>query len=154
MYSFRFEMLLSIFLLAISIAESELSQSAAPKLIQLHREHVFDESQTASIVCSLISGDTESLSYEWLKNDVALKLNPSKVKVTLDSNNEDSRIKIFNVSEVDAGVYSCIAKNKFGKDRVSTSLNVRGSLARLFVEAYDTGANINEIFDFSAARLG
>lgn len=86
------------------------------------------EGTNATLTCSIGSGDLSSLVYEWRKNDSPINLdsNPRKWRLTILPENYQSILRIIDLVPDDAGVYSCIARNKFGQDRTSTKIDVKG----------------------------
>ncbi|RYE93324.1 MAG: hypothetical protein EOO77_45640, partial [Oxalobacteraceae bacterium] len=70
----------------------------------------------------------QGLAYEWYKDDERLLEGNSrtarKIRIEAPSDNYMSTLRVFNLEPSDAGLYSCVAKNRFGQDKISTKLNV------------------------------
>lgn len=147
--------------LALRVDSSQAVQpQQQPKLVDIAREYSELEGSSVTLVCSLSSGDTSDVTFEWLRDDVAQPLGAqtanaeptqhspqpagspfeshagnsmqatasptSRVKVELLPNKEHSTLKIVNLTEADAARYSCVARNSFGVDKISTRLRVKG----------------------------
>lgn len=104
-----------------------ITVSDAPKLVVLVDELNNPEETNATISCSLGSGKLQGLTYEWYRNKERLQSVPNKIIIDTARENYQSVLRILNLSSVDGGLYSCIAKNRFGQDKISTRLNVNGS---------------------------
>lgn len=106
-----------------------ITVSDAPKLVGLLDELNNPEGTNATITCSIGSGNLHGLSYEWFKNDERL-IDGGRGKVRIDTapDNYISVLRLFNLEANDAGSYTCVAKNRFGQDKISTRLNVKGEL--------------------------
>lgn len=106
-------------------------QLQAPQLVALHKEQTFKEGLTATLICSISSGDAQGLSFEWFKDGKRVNFESiNRIRLISNPNNEDSKLRILNLTEGDEGIYSCVARNEFGKDQVSTRLNVKGLCQR------------------------
>lgn len=103
-----------------------ITVSDAPKLIGLLDELNSPEGTNATITCSLGSGQLQGITYEWVKNkgDRVLPV-PNKIKIDIIDNYQ-SMLRIIDLKLEDAALYTCIAKNRFGQDKISTKLNVQG----------------------------
>lgn len=102
-----------------------ITVSQAPKLLDQFERINHPESTNATLTCSLGSGDLEGLTLEWFKDD--RKISPSpKYKIVILPDNVISNLRVINLKPEDSAVYSCVAKNAFGQDRISTRLNVKG----------------------------
>lgn len=69
------------------------------------------------------------MSYEWRKDDLIVGGDSSankKIRIVTAPDNFQSTLRVIDLKPSDAGVYSCLAKNKHGQDRVYTQLNVKG----------------------------
>lgn len=116
----------TLFLLYAKV-EADRLPDVPPKLLPILKDQSFQEGSTATLQCTVTSGNTKGLIYEWfIDSTFVSNLPENKIKIITDSNNEDSRLKIFNVSQTDVGTYTCVAKNGFGQDKVSTKLGVIG----------------------------
>ena len=89
------------------------------------------EGTNATFTCSIGSGELNGLSYEWLKNDkrISSKDNPSKLRISVLPENFQSILRVIDLKPADSGVYSCVARNSYGQDKISTKLNVKGKKA-------------------------
>lgn len=88
------------------------------------------EGTNATFTCSIGSGDLTGLSYEWRKDDVIVNqsANPKKLRITVLPENYQSILRVVDLKPGDSGQYSCLAKNKYGQDKVSTRLSVKGKV--------------------------
>lgn len=84
------------------------------------------EDTNATIACSLGSGELQGLTYDWFKDDQHLLPTSGKIRIDIPNDNYQSVLRIFNLKQIDSGLYSCIARNRFGESKISTKLNVNG----------------------------
>lgn len=103
-----------------------ITVSDAPKLVGLLDELNNPEGTNATITCSLGSGDLRGLTYEWFKDKDRLASETNKIRVDIPAENYQSVLRIFDLKQTDSALYTCIAKNRFGQDKISTKLNVKG----------------------------
>lgn len=103
-----------------------ITVSDAPKLIALVDELNNPEGTDTSIICSTGSGHLPSLSYEWFKDKHRLSASHGKIRIDSPPDNYHSVLRIFDLTQEDSGNYICIARNRFGQDKISTKLNVKG----------------------------
>lgn len=96
------------------------------------------EDTNATITCSLGSGEMQSLSYEWFKDKERLYGNTDKFRIDVPSDNYQSVLRVFNLKPSDSALYTCIAKNRFGQDKISTKLNVQGKQTKRVIENQTT----------------
>lgn len=128
-------------LLATIILTIETQQTLAfiqeglpPKLVDIKSDFTHLEGSNITIVCSISSGNTENLSFDWLKDDIVLNghenslLQSSRLRIDVLPNKEHSTLKILNLNEDDAAKYTCLAKNQFGQDKVTTRIKVKGEI--------------------------
>lgn len=103
-----------------------ITVSNEPKLVELVEELNNPEDSNATITCSVGSGELQSLTYDWYKDEEKLSPRANKVRIDIPVDNYQSTLRIFNLKPSDAGLYSCIARNRFGQGKISTRLNVNG----------------------------
>lgn len=103
-----------------------ITVSDAPKLVVLVDELNNPEGSNATISCSLGSGKLDGLSYDWFKNKERLYNDNYKIKIDTAVEKYQSVLRVLNLTSQDEGLYSCLAKNRFGQDKISTKLNVNG----------------------------
>lgn len=108
-----------------------ITVSDAPKLVVLVDELNNPEGSNATISCSLGSGNLDGLTYEWFKNKSKLQNLQNKIKIETASENYHSLLRVLHLTPEDEGLYSCVARNRFGQDKISTKLNVNGELVYL-----------------------
>lgn len=86
------------------------------------------EGTNATFTCSIASGDLSGLSYEWRKDDALINSHANQARIYINTalENYQSTLRVINLKPTDAGVYTCSAKNRYGQDKVSTKLNVKG----------------------------
>ena len=102
--------------------------SDAPKLIGLLDELSHPEETNATITCSVGSGDLSSLTYEWFKDEQRLFNLADKIRIEQPADNYQSALRIFNLTQQDSALYTCVASNRFGQDKIATKLVVKGKL--------------------------
>jgi hypothetical protein len=82
-------------------------------------------------MCSIGYGELDDLVYEWFKNDQ--KIVPSqRYRISIAPDNFNSILRVLDLKPEDSGTYSCVARNAFGKDKISIKLFIKGKLLRLF----------------------
>lgn len=84
------------------------------------------EDTNATITCSVGSGELQGLTYDWFKDDQPLLTIPNKIRIDIPSDNYQSVLRVFFLKPSDSGLYSCVAKNRYGESKISTKLNVNG----------------------------
>lgn len=105
--------------------------SQAPKIVDLVDRLNHPEGTNASFTCSIGSGDLTDLIYEWRRDDKILSGSASadhRIRIITAPDNFQSVLRVMDLRPADAGVYSCLARNKFGQDKINTRLNVKGEL--------------------------
>lgn len=122
-------------------SQAFIRSSLPPKLVDMAREYTHLEGSNITLVCSISSGDTESLSFDWLKDDILLNPADSTVfpsalasqgtpvprfKIDVLPNKEHSTLKILDLTENDAAKYTCLARNSHGQDKLTTRVKVKG----------------------------
>lgn len=94
-----------------------------PEPIQLDRllEQRVRVGRVVNFVCTVISGDvTEFL---WARDGQLIRHGE---RTRIHENPVSSLLTIRDIEVSDAGNYTCVAKNAFSEDRVSTTLRVEG----------------------------
>ena len=81
--------------------------------------------QKISIHCTIDQG-TRPIKIEWMKDGVLIQSNDN-LKIVGDD--EDSTLSIRFAKDVDAGNYTCVAKNSFGSDFYTAQVVVKGESA-------------------------
>lgn len=102
--------------------------SRSPKIVDLIDKINHPEGTNATITCSVGSGELQGLTYEWYKEKEKISGQGNKVRIDIPADNYQSALRIFNLTQIDAALYTCIARNRFGQDKISTRLNVKGKL--------------------------
>lgn len=104
-----------------------ITVSQVPKIVDLVDKLNHPEGTNASFTCSIGSGDLTGLVYEWRKDDTLLSsTSQQRVRIITAPDNFQSVLRVMDLKPHDAGVYSCLARNKFGQDKIYTRLNVKG----------------------------
>lgn len=111
-----------------NISLVNVTVSKVPKILDLFDRLNQPEETNATFTCSIGSGDLTSLSYEWRKDDIVINpaSNSKKIRLTTLPENYQSILRVNNLEPSDAGTYSCLAKNKYGQDKISIKLSVKG----------------------------
>lgn len=71
------------------------------------------------------SGDLNGLTFEWFKNEWRIVAS-DRHRILNAPENFNSILRVIDLKPDDSGLYSCIAKNAFGQDKISTKLLVKG----------------------------
>lgn len=102
--------------------------SNEPKIVVPFDKINHAEGTNATFTCSIASGDLSGLSYEWRKDDALINsyANQARIYINTAPENYQSTLRVINLKPIDSGVYTCSAKNRYGQDKVSTKLNVKG----------------------------
>lgn len=104
-----------------------ITVSNAPKIVDPVERLNHPEGTNATFTCSIGSGDLTGLIYEWRKDDSVIGTgNTKKIRIMTSPENYQSVLRVLDLKPTDSGVYSCLARNKFGQDKVSTKLFVKG----------------------------
>lgn len=99
---------------------------------QLSDRTITENSTSVKLTCSLLTTDCE---ISWEKNKIPIRPS-SKYRMTMEDGL--AILEISDVSDEDAGKYSCIASNKFGDCMTSCKLKV--------FSGYKPTSNITPIF--------
>lgn len=91
-----------------------------PVIVEPLRSESVKTGATVSFYCKAMSDPVPEIS--WLKNEEALVYSPR-----IKQDKQMQMLQLVNVTEKDAGKYTCVAKNKFGEERKSATLYVDGS---------------------------
>lgn len=111
-----------------------ITVSDAPKLVGILEELNIPEESNATITCSLGSGKLEGLTYQWYKDKERLFASPSKVRIDAPIDNYQSVLRIVDLKPGDSALYTCLADNRYGQDKITTKLNVRGEFAQHIID--------------------
>jgi hypothetical protein len=103
-----------------SIYDSTHSLNKPSFTTEISERTVTENTSSVKFTCSLLSDDCEIF---WEKNGFPL---PSSSKFVQTFSDGLSILEIFNVTNDDAGKYSCVAMNKFGRSITSGKLKVYG----------------------------
>lgn len=116
---------LILFLFSVSIVFS--SNTDPP---QLNRDSLSNVSTVVGkfqvFMCSINSG-SEPVSFTFLHNGKPITEEPSSVKID-NVNSKVSMLTLQQIRRSDSGVYSCIAKNRYGSDSATWTLKVNGNV--------------------------
>lgn len=102
-----------------------ITVSKSPKIVDFVDKLNHPEGTNASLVCSVGSGELDELKYEWFKDDKRI-VTSNKLKILIGPDNFNSMLRIMDLKTEDSGLYTCVAKNPFGQDKISTRLFVKG----------------------------
>lgn len=118
-----------------------MAAGGAPKLTSATSDKIsLGEGANATFTCTVASGDLAGLSYEWLRDDKTrighnqqqqqhqqqYPNKQNKYRLSIGSDNFQSALRVIGLDQSDSGSYSCIARNQFGQDKVTTWLSVKG----------------------------
>lgn len=102
-----------------------ITVSRSPKIVEQMDKLNHPEGTNATLVCSVGSGELDELKYEWLKDDKKIVAS-NKLRISIAPDNFNSMLRIMDLKPEDSALYTCIAKNLFGQDKISTRLIVKG----------------------------
>lgn len=106
-----------------------ITVSKAPKIVDAIDRLNYPEDSNATITCTIASGELESLNFEWIRGDsqrISTNSRDARLKVSVWPDNFQSILRLFNLKKEDEGHYTCLAKNRFGSDKLVTKLTVKG----------------------------
>lgn len=104
-----------------------ITDSKEPKLIDVIDRLNHAEDTNATLSCSIASGDLNGITYEWFKDDRRISANSNQGKFSIfQAFNFQSILRVFDLKPSDSGVYSCLAKNPYGQDKIAIKLHVKG----------------------------
>lgn len=101
-----------------------ITVSKNPKIANLVERLNQPEGSTASITCSVGSGELDGITHEWYKGDRRL-VSGGNVKI-ISASPDISILRIHDVKSADSATYSCVARNAHGQDKISVKLFVKG----------------------------
>ncbi|UXI21378.1 atrial natriuretic peptide receptor 1-like [Sarcoptes scabiei] len=118
----------SVILLSIAIAINVNSNDGvAPKLTSIVPRYLKNIGSKFRLVCSTEQG-SKPIQFEWFHNDHRItgtnKSNGSNRQIEISD--DDTLLFIEQLHPQDSGNYSCRASNRYGFDRQSTTLSVKG----------------------------
>lgn len=102
-----------------------ITVSKSPKIVEQMDKLNHPEGTNATLMCSIGSGELDELKYEWLKDDKRI-VPSNRVKISIAQDNFNSILRIMDLKTDDSALYTCVAKNPFGQDKISTKLFVKG----------------------------
>lgn len=106
-----------------------VTASNEPRIVEQVERLNHQEGTNATFTCSIGSGDLSSLTFDWFKDEKRLifaRIDASKFRIMTQPDNFQSLLRVIDLNQNDSGVYSCVAKNKYGQDKISTKLTVKG----------------------------
>lgn len=100
----------------------------APRIVDQVERLNHEEGTNATFMCYVASGELDELTYEWYKDDKRIQVNKNmdNVRIAVPQDNYQSVLRIINLKPSDSAVYSCVAKNNYGQDKISIQLFVKG----------------------------
>lgn len=115
--------LITIYNITIIVCQQE----GGPKLGTTFRDVVKEEGAYATLSCSIGAGNKDSLIFEWYKNNNLIDYEQNgRIRNIVDSDLEESKLKLSNLTRDDEGTYTCVARNKFGSDKILIKLKIKG----------------------------
>lgn len=103
-----------------------ITASKAPKIVDSVERINHPEGTNATFSCTIGSGELSGLKFEWLKDDKRIGPASSRHRIAVAPENYNSVLRVIDLKSDDSGVYSCIARNAFGQDKISIRLFVKG----------------------------
>lgn len=101
-----------------NIYDSNLAQEKPRFGTELSDRTVTENSSSTKLTCSLLSSECDVW---WERNKIPIRPS-SKYHTTLDDGL--SILEIYDINDMDAGKYSCIARNKYGESITTCRLKV------------------------------
>lgn len=97
----------------------------------------YSENSSVNILCTVSQGHHESLTFDWFKDghllagpglgDEPSQLLGGQAMPQIEKHQDHSLLRIGRVQSINAGRYTCSAKNQFGADSSSVNLVVNGN---------------------------
>ena len=84
------------------------------------------EGTNAIFTCSIGSGELDGLTFEWFKDERKIISSSQKIRIATAPENYNSILRVIDLKQNDSGVYTCVARNPHGQDKISTNLIVKG----------------------------
>lgn len=107
-----------------------ITASQVPKIVDLIDRLNYPDGSNATITCTIASGDLEDLKYDWYRDKQRITdgsaLLQNRMEISVLRDNFQSILRIFNLEPEDEGLYTCVARNRFGQNKMSTQLQVKG----------------------------
>ena len=97
----------------------------APKLSPFVSQRSITENSYFQQTCAAEEGELP-LKFEWLVNGQAAHTGARLLGPRIEHSNRSSTLVISGIDRRDAGIYKCMASNRFGSDTQSVLLSVRG----------------------------
>lgn len=101
-----------------------------PKLLPIMIGDSYQEGSDVEMYCTLMSKNVADIKFNWFKDDVnidQLTENLGKLKIETNNNRGHSFLSLTNITDKDAGEYTCMAENSYGSDKAAASLIVSGN---------------------------
>ena len=96
-----------------------------PKIVDQVERINHPEGTNATFTCTIGSGELAGLKFEWFKDERRVAAS-SRHRISVAPENFNSILRVIDLRPDDAGLYSCVARNAFGQDKISIKLMVKG----------------------------
>jgi hypothetical protein len=107
-----------------------ITASKVPKIVEQVERINHPEGTNATFTCTIGSGELNGLKFEWTKDERRIVATSGRYRVSVAPENFNSILRVIDLRPDDSGVYSCLARNAFGQDRISIRLVVKGESHR------------------------
>lgn len=110
------------FLFVCVLSCLHLCSADKPEILKFQPLLQLKQGSTFMLTCSILQGESP-YKFQWFKDDHPLT---SKDSLQIDTKDGYSFLRIPNVHWKDSGNYTCSVTNRFGLDKQSTTLHVKG----------------------------
>ena len=108
-------------LTTVFVQTSLVSSGFPPQIAQTKIPDSLEEGQRLIIVCAVVKGSLP-ISFSWRKDNASL--NSSSIRIVHSDDYQD-QLQIDELSADHAANYTCSARNSFGSDQMSVSVNLK-----------------------------
>lgn len=109
-------------LILFYLIKTAICSNNVPVLQDLYHSRQLQEGQLLKLHCDLLDGQ-HPIQFSWKSNDKLIKNNDDFQIIDKD---DESTLKIKNLSLLHFGHYSCSARNEFGSDEKQIEIHFNG----------------------------